>query len=278
MDLRFLDPNGQPTREAFNERFSRLNDLTNNVGNEYVWAKQQTGVVPVAGTSSYTGMNFNNYVKVSSSVTISNGVITQVSPTEMLISSATDLQKLVGKYVWAKVFTNSAYNNVITYAPNVALSGSTIMLQNIEIGSVVLGYVNSPDPNAYPVNDGYTYTALGRLGDAFDGPKIATGSYTGTGKYGSSNPNSIALGFQAKAFLVVGGTITMVCPNLTTSYQKFTAYGWNSSTSVSGGFNIRVNGNNVQFYSDSGTTPAGTWYPVFQMNKSSVTYSYIAIG
>ena len=44
----------------------------------------------------------------------------------------------------------------------------------------VVGYVNSPDPNAYPpaVSDGYTYTALGQLGNKV---KIATVSYTGTG-------------------------------------------------------------------------------------------------
>lgn len=43
-----------------------------------------------------------------------------------------------------------------------------------------ISYVNSPDPNAYPpaVSDGYTYTALGQLGN---GVQIETGSYVGTG-------------------------------------------------------------------------------------------------
>ena len=43
-----------------------------------------------------------------------------------------------------------------------------------------ISYVNSPDPNAYPpaVSDGYTYAALGQLGN---GVQIETGSYVGTG-------------------------------------------------------------------------------------------------
>lgn len=43
-----------------------------------------------------------------------------------------------------------------------------------------ISYVNSPDPNAYPpaVSDGYTYTALGQLGNKV---QIVTGSYVGTG-------------------------------------------------------------------------------------------------
>lgn len=43
-----------------------------------------------------------------------------------------------------------------------------------------ISYVNSPDPNAYPpaVSDGYTYTALGQLGNKV---LIVTGSYVGTG-------------------------------------------------------------------------------------------------
>ena len=41
-------------------------------------------------------------------------------------------------------------------------------------------FVNSPVSNAYPpaVSDGYTYTALGQIGDK---ARIATGSYVGTG-------------------------------------------------------------------------------------------------
>ena len=44
----------------------------------------------------------------------------------------------------------------------------------------IVGYVNSPAPNAYPpsVSDGYTYKALGQLGVKV---RIETGSYTGTG-------------------------------------------------------------------------------------------------
>ena len=44
----------------------------------------------------------------------------------------------------------------------------------------IVGYVNSPAPNAYPpaVSDGYTYKALGQIGVKV---RIETGIYTGTG-------------------------------------------------------------------------------------------------
>lgn len=34
-------------------------------------------------------------------------------------------------------------------------------------------------------------------------PKIATGSYTGNGKYGSANPKSIEIGFAAKLVVII---------------------------------------------------------------------------
>lgn len=63
-------------------------------------------------------------------------------------------------------------------------------------------YVNSPDHNAYPpaVSDGFTYTLLGQFANL--GAKIATGSYTGTGTYGSSNPNSLTFDFEPKLILI----------------------------------------------------------------------------
>lgn len=58
-------------------------------------------------------------------------------------------------------------------------------------------FIQSSNRNAYPdsgVQNGYEYQYLGvPFENAVTAPKIATGSYIGTGTYGSSNPNTISL-------------------------------------------------------------------------------------
>lgn len=101
--------------------------------------------------------------------------------------------------------------------------------------------------------------------------KIATGSYTGTGKYGSSNKNRLAFDFAPK-FLVVaqngnqtgytsGGSFYWVYPstgsvNITKANDSYTP-------------SVSVSGNTVSWYTDAANT---------QLNISDTTYHYIAIG
>ena len=131
----------------------------------------------------------------------------------------------------------------------------------------LFGYVNSPFPDAYPpaVSDGYTYNPLGQLGDKV---RIATGSYTGTGTYGSSNPNSLTFSFPPE-FLVVS-------PNQE-PYRLFLVRGMTkSNTSPTGGSdgNVAVawDGSTVSWYGDS----TGDAY--LQLNRRGTPYFYFAIG
>ena len=67
-------------------------------------------------------------------------------------------------------------------------------------------YVQSSYRNAYPdsgTQDGYEYEYLGiPLDNAVTAPGIETGSYVGTGTYGSSNPNSLTFGFVPKLVFI----------------------------------------------------------------------------
>ena len=67
-------------------------------------------------------------------------------------------------------------------------------------------FLQSFDRDAYPDSgeqDGYEYQYLGvPFENAVTAPKIATGSYTGTGTYGSSNPNSLTFEFDPKIVFV----------------------------------------------------------------------------
>lgn len=65
----------------------------------------------------------------------------------------------------------------------------------VDVTSETPEYVQSSDRSAYPdfgKQDGYEYQYLGiPFDNAITAPKIATGSYTGTGTYGQNNPNSL---------------------------------------------------------------------------------------
>ena len=95
------------------------------------------------------------------------------------------------------------------------------------------------------------------------GTQVYTGSYTGTGTYGSSNPNTLTFPFEPK-ILVVG------------NYWQFTApYGCPSAPCMGsgnsvGGVNLNWSGNSVSWYSTRSDT--------LQLNESGKTYNYFAIG
>ena len=152
-------------------------------------------------------------------------------------------------------------------------SGYSIFFPSSEVSASTTitdyGYVNSPDPNAYPpaVSDGYTYTALGQLGAKV---RVETGSYTGTGTYGANNPTIINLPFKAKALYIAylyesGGYKTFSdegfvwIEGLPESYGPSNQVKW-----------VTVSDTQVSIYS-----PYGVHY---QYNDSGYVFYYIAIG
>lgn len=113
--------------------------------------------------------------------------------------------------------------------------------------------------------------------------KIATGTYSGTGKYGSANKNSLTFGFVPKVVIIaedkyfsnmVGYAIgSGVFVNGGTS--GFTAVGYAHTTSGQStvsvyGVVVTWNGNTVAWYNRE------DYYG--QLNYSGATYHYIAIG
>lgn len=110
--------------------------------------------------------------------------------------------------------------------------------------------------------------------------KIATGSYVGTGKYGSSNPNSLTLDFEPKImFIQYGGTLGFC---YRTAYFPVFAYGngyfqraflrieGDGITSPDADdFFAKTDGKTVYWYADD----AGS-----QMNNSGEKFLYIIVG
>ena len=144
-------------------------------------------------------------------------------------------------------------------------------------------YVQSSSRSTYPDSgeqDGYEYQYLGiPFENAATAPKIATGSYVGTGRYGSSNPNSLTFDFIPALILIFSDATPAAFfpPRLTENF----------SSSISG-YEI-MHGTKAFFYSSesrakfSGTTLS--WYYAgsdasisYQLNVSGKTYPYIALG
>lgn len=126
-----------------------------------------------------------------------------------------------------------------------------------------------------------TYDGSGWLvsgtGDESNDAKVATGSYTGTGTYGSGNPNSLTLNFSPK-LIVLQEYVSS--PNQA-SNQTYTAIMmYRGSNSDFGGLAFNYgnvyplkgtrNGNTATWYTGTGATQ--------QMNKSGASYDYVAIG
>lgn len=114
-----------------------------------------------------------------------------------------------------------------------------------------------------------------------DSAKIETGSYVGTGTYGSSNPCRISLGFSPKLVIIFrdGGRSGAVWSNDNVywssdhvhlyaggTYASLYHYG---STKLYYTFDV----DGVSFYTNASSNQA-----LCQMNNSGYTYNYIAIG
>lgn len=265
--------------------FSVLSRFQNGLGNEYVWAKIAVGTKTVYDVSNISQQQLTSPTKAfyySSSFHIEGNLFVLDNPTSVAWPySSIDVSVLTGKYCMTggKTSNESMFflrNGATKVESNFysSTSGSDFYQNIREVeSSEVVGYVNSPDPNAYPVDDGYTYTALGQLGNKV---QIATGSYTGTGTYGESNPNSLTFDFAPKMIIAVYGgkayngqlyyPILMLLNPLDAWVNSY------SGNSGIGGAKTVVtwSGNTVSWYSTADVNS--------QLNASGTTCHYIAIG
>lgn len=115
--------------------------------------------------------------------------------------------------------------------------------------------------------------ALAQLAAAFAGrAKIETGSYTGTGTYGSSNPNSLTFSFIPKFVIVI---------------EDYTASG---TYQLTNGLFVNPGRSGVYQYTSTGAGAALrltwsdatlSWYgtsALIQLNTNNRNYVYVAIG
>jgi len=112
-----------------------------------------------------------------------------------------------------------------------------------------------------------------------DGVKIRTGSYVGTGVFGTNNPNLLLFDFTPKIVFIhtspyYGYTYFHNNASYFSAYNQVFYYEgtkfYVASNEGTGGVEYSLYNNSLEWFS---STAAGN-----QMNKNGTTYSYIAIG
>lgn len=249
-----------------------LSRFQNGFGNDYVWEKFLASIVTTGSTLSRT--TGGAWIQYSAEAKVVNGGVQLVNPERVLLSGSTvAATQLAGKYFYFE----DSYDGTMLKCYAATASGSnasvTYYKTTLEKDSASISYVNSPDPDAYPVDDGYAYTARGRLGGK---SLIETGSYQGADKYGSSQKNSLTFSFVPKLLVIVSGGISSQNNHRLAVFP----YGCNYVATKHNGSNSSANNMNV-VVSGWGTNTI-FWYHADsaqdQMDFGSHTYYYAVIG
>lgn len=267
--------------------FGVLSRFQNGLGNEYVWDKQKVTKTAVLGSATTltsrafaTTSNHANTMYASDPVDLIEGRGTKLASSGLSNSAVATLMQseLRGKYV-----QNTNVSGAFMYfskTATISLSGTNYVVNSclsytnptVKTDVQHIDYVNSPNPNAYPVDDGYTYTALGQLGNKV---QIATGSYTGTGTYGKNNPTVLTFDFAPKLVIVTDGEISgggdyadflLWVPGVATVKKDYgnTCY-------------VTVSGNKISWYAKT-TSNSYPTHASYQYNESGTKYYWLVLG
>lgn len=161
-------------------------------------------------------------------------------------------------------------NEVITVIDNIISATGIIdrlQISNINKGSIFKGHYD-------PSSKIWTVSQLLHEGNAqsLGYPKIAIGSYVGTGTYSSANANSLTFDFVPKLVIIVADARTNFPGTVFINGQSQSeSIGHNYISNYE--FTVGWSGNTVTWYTTNSNYGAEA-----QLNKSGVTYRYIALG
>ena len=255
----------------------------------------------------YSGESISLYVGESYTFDEDTGAVSINSPA-LLSPTATSTPPNINEEVVPWVNTNLVgkyfkkdENGTIYYLGNSInwsniISSSSDRVDSLRVGScqyvkvdsqtVPAGeweYVQSSDRNAYPdsgESGGYEYQYLGvPLDNAVEVPKIATGSYVGTGTYGTGAVNTLTFESDPVLLLIAGVSSdkTYIAVIMCDADAGITFSGGQTrwSTWQSAGIWVTKTGNKVDWCVATGVSASDA--PAAQMNLSGITYTYAAI-
>ena len=262
--------------------------------NQYWWKRRR--VTPIenrtkvdfifegGSTASYYPVEYSSDV----SVDISSGLVALKEPVQTLSLSYeeyTDATRLRNKYFHP--YLDKKSGKIYYCDSNAQFSqGSSLRIEATNAYEITYSldteaweYLLSTDREAYPdrgESGGYEYQFLGiPFDNAVETPKIATGSYVGTGTAGSGNRNTLTFAFEPKLVIIHGQTQRASNPAYDYGYTIMVRPATRYETIVTDAFgaytgSIVWDDNEVYWYSSG---DAG-----LQFNQSGQQYEYFAIG
>ena len=278
------------------------------LGNEYMWAKLNVA----AGYYEIQTLKDSIYVIDSETKTYTfrySGSITidedgNLSLTNPLTFTATYTQfrnnygtTLLGKYLdttglqqeFGIIFipTNASINYY--NGRQVDIKNSYTISVGYDVNRALVGYVNSPSPNAYPpaVSDGYTYKLLGKVAESM---RAEIGNYVGTGGYYKGEGPHLIFNIKPKLLVI---TTTEITNNYTYAYQpqvinfEASKYAHDEAIKQYGKYNYlqlsTLVYNQTSWYGEIITDNEIKWFiqsgdAAKAYNQSGRTYHYLAIG
>lgn len=194
---------------------------------------------------------------------------------------------LSGIYL-ADLGTASRANNVYVgsseeYGMNVTFNGAPLTSERIEEGT--WEYLRSSERNAYPdsgTSDSYEYEYLGiPFENAVTAPKIAAGSYVGTGVSTQSEPITLEFGFAPK-FVFIAPDNYQIWSDSNVHSNKFAMQIWISGISRYQFYKYNENSyryfssdnNGISFYEVTGEGS----FVEYKLNRADHVYHYFAVG
>ena len=163
---------------------------------------------------------------------------------------------------WLRSSTTNSANDVKAVGPNGQPYGNTASGSFGIRPCFILpdSFIANTDKNPSGL-----YSALGDFFLKVPGVQIATGSYVGTGKYGSSNPNSLTFEFEPKFWWIYAESEGLYEDDLT---QDSFYWPWGKNQNMAS-IKITYTGNTVSWYSPNSSSN--------QYNDSGRYYYYLAI-
>lgn len=240
-------------------------------------AYPDSGEVPISSTwvehrenNSDTLLEYNQSYSYATEISIdqATGEVSLVSPQTTTATNASSEMSFIKSK--APCYLKTSYDpSKIYYVPAGATSG-TSYTYTLQGNGFPVQFGSSGNPHGMVVTAvqktiSYEYEYLGiPFDNAVTAPKIETGSYVGTGTYGSANPNRLTFGFAPQLVILPHVSDYNGCPEHVMFYVGTRFY------KIANGITGTLEGRELSWYSENSISE--------QFNKPGTTYYYFAIG
>lgn len=269
-----------PESSTPNDALYLIGRLNSGIGNEYLWERRGTEYNPVLDEDvTVLTLNKGDVVNYSDNIYYSSEDSSFLlgSPGSVtLLSAEQPFDFVSGQYITIRSQGEAIVYKCIEIMGGYFAPGAGLQF-NVE-GQVVtaqektgmLGYVNSPDPDAYPSDEvnGITYTSLGKIGDL---ARVESGSYTGDGTASKTLEFKVLPKFlfvyKSATNEGVGTTRALWAPGITEQRPNADSFAYTGFSANENKLTLSGNG--------SGLTD--TDKAMLAFNQNGISYNYVAL-